>query len=43
MREAQTKKVPFQLVLGDNEVNNNLITYHKQIFVLQDVLLHPAS
>ena len=29
MREAQTKKVPFQLVLGDNEVNNNLITYRR--------------
>ena len=29
MREAQTKKVPFQLVLGDNETNNNLITYRR--------------
>ena len=29
MREAQTKKVPFQLVLGDNEANNNLITYRR--------------
>ena len=29
MREAQTKKVPFQLVLGDNEAHNNLITYRR--------------
>ncbi len=29
MREAQTKKIPFQLVLGDNEVQNNLVTYRR--------------
>jgi len=29
MREAQTKKIPFQLVLGDNETNNNLVTYRR--------------
>lgn len=29
IREAQTKKIPYQLVFGDNEVNNNLITYRK--------------
>ena len=29
MREAQTKKIPFQLVLGDNEANNNLVTYRR--------------
>ena len=29
IREAQTKKIPYQLVCGDNEVNNNLITYRK--------------
>ena len=27
IREAQTKKIPYQLVCGDNEVNNNLLTY----------------
>ena len=29
MRESQTKKVPYTLVIGDNEVNNNMITYRK--------------
>lgn len=29
IREAQTKKIPYQLVCGDNEVNNNLLTYRK--------------
>ena len=27
IREAQTKKIPYQLVIGDNEVNNNTVTY----------------
>ena len=29
IREAQTKKIPYQLVVGDNEVKNNLLTYRK--------------
>ncbi len=29
IREAQTKKIPYQLVCGDNEVSNNLVTYRK--------------
>ncbi len=29
IREAQTKKIPYQLVLGDNEVRDNMITYRK--------------
>lgn len=29
IREAQTKKIPYQLVCGDNEASNNLITYRK--------------
>lgn len=29
IREAQTKKVPYQLVIGDSEVNNQQITYRK--------------
>ncbi|HKL94995.1 MAG TPA: threonine--tRNA ligase [Haploplasma sp.] len=29
IREAQTKKIPYQLVLGDNEVNDNSVTYRK--------------
>ena len=29
IREAQTKKIPYQLVCGDNEVNNNLLTYRE--------------
>ena len=29
IREAQTKKVPYQLVVGDNEVENNQVTYRK--------------
>lgn len=27
IRESQTKKVPYTLVLGDQEANNNLVTY----------------
>ena len=27
IREAQTKKTPYTIIVGDNEVNNNLITY----------------
>ena len=29
MRESQTNKIPYTLVLGDNEVNNEMITYRK--------------
>lgn len=29
MRNAQLHKVPYILVIGDNEVNNNLVTYRK--------------
>ncbi len=29
IREAQTKKIPYTLVIGDNEVKNNLVTYRK--------------
>lgn len=29
IREAQTKKIPYQLVLGDNEVKNNELTYRR--------------
>lgn len=29
IREAQTKKVPYQLVVGDNEVDSNKVTYRK--------------
>ncbi len=29
IREAQTRKVPYQLVVGDNEVNANQVTYRK--------------
>ena len=29
IRESQTNKIPYTLVLGDNEVNNNMITYRK--------------
>ena len=29
IREAQTKKIPYQLVIGDKEVKDNLITYRK--------------
>ena len=29
IREAQTKKIPYQLVVGDNEVQNNLLTIRK--------------
>ena len=27
MRESQTKKVPLTLIIGDNEKNNNLVSY----------------
>ncbi len=29
IREAQTKKIPFQLVLGDKEVSDRLVTYRR--------------
>ncbi len=29
IREAQTKKIPYSLVIGDNEVANKLVTYRK--------------
>lgn len=29
IREAQVSKIPYQLVIGDNEVSNKLITYRK--------------
>ncbi len=29
IREAQMKKIPYQLVIGDNEVKNNTVTYRK--------------
>ncbi len=29
MRESQTKKIPYTLILGDNEKNNNIISYRK--------------
>ncbi|EOA06937.1 Threonyl-tRNA synthetase [Mycoplasma yeatsii 13926] len=29
IRDAQTNKIPYQLVLGNNEVNNNTITYRR--------------
>ena len=29
MREAQTRKIPYSIVLGDNEKENNLVTYRK--------------
>ncbi len=29
IREAQTQKIPFQLVVGDNEVKNGTITYRR--------------
>ena len=29
IRESQTKKIPYTLVIGDNEVQNNLVTYRK--------------
>lgn len=29
IRDAQTHKVPFQLVVGDNEVDSNLVTYRR--------------
>ena len=29
IRDAQTTKIPYQLVVGDNEVDSNLVTYRK--------------
>lgn len=29
IREAQTRKIPYSLVIGDNEVNNNTVTYRE--------------
>ncbi len=29
MREAQTKKIPYSLVIGDNEINNDTVTYRR--------------
>ena len=29
IREAQMEKIPFQLVIGDNEINNNTVTYRE--------------
>ena len=29
IREAQMKKIPYQLVIGDKEVENNTVTYRK--------------
>ena len=29
IRDAQTNKVPYQLVVGDNEVNDNLVTFRR--------------
>jgi threonyl-tRNA synthetase len=29
IREAQTKKIPYTLIIGDNEMNNDLISYRK--------------
>lgn len=29
IRDAQTQKIPYQLVLGDNEVKDNTVTYRK--------------
>ena len=29
IRDAQTLKIPYQLVVGDNEIDSNLVTYRK--------------
>ena len=29
IREAQTKKIPYQLVIGDKEVSSDEVTYRK--------------
>lgn len=29
IRETQTQKIPYSLVIGDNEVSNNLVTYRR--------------
>ena len=29
MRESQTKKIPLTLVIGDNEVNKNMVSYRE--------------
>lgn len=44
IREAQTRKIPYSLVIGDNEVNNNTVTYREyghqeQITVTIDELI----
>ena len=44
IREAQIKKVPYQLVLGDREGENKTVTYRKhgqraQITVTQDEVI----
>ena len=36
MRESQTKKIPFTLILGQNEVDNNTISYRR--FGTQDTI-----
>lgn len=46
IREAQTKKIPYQLVIGDEEVNNNTVNARKygssktDVFALQDFVNH---
>ncbi len=46
IREAQTKKVPYTLVIGDNEVKDNSVTYRKHkhteqvTMALEEFLLH---
>ena len=45
IREAQTRKVPYQLVVGDNEVSSNQVTYRKygsqeQVTVSIDEFVH---
>ena len=29
MRESQTKKIPFTLIIGQNEVDNKTVSYRK--------------
>ena len=29
MRESQTRKIPYTLVLGDNERDDNMVTYRR--------------
>jgi len=45
IREAQTKKIPYQLVIGDNEVSNDEVTYRRygeqeQITVKTDAFIN---